>query len=97
HHRHSIRFLVELAQILDVLRVVDEEIVVANVVAELFLRAGHLRLARPGRLGDRRRGADGDDYRQEREPSAVGIDHKNLMRTDWIGDRSAEWLPAAHI
>ena len=40
HDRHAIGLLVELLQIFDVLRVVDQPVVVADVPAELFLRGG---------------------------------------------------------
>ena len=62
--RHPVGFLVQLLEVLDVLRVVDQEVVVADVVSELFLRGRQL-----GRFGLRLRSnnRDRDGERDERD------------------------------
>src|SRR5262249_19752943 len=96
-HRHPIRFLVQLAQILDVLRVIDEEIIVADVVAELLLRTGDLGERRPRGLRKRRGGAGRDDDREDRHADAVWSDHRNLMKNGWTAKSYRGWGDPAHM
>jgi len=63
--RHAIGLFVHLLQVLDVLRVVDEEVVVADVVAELFFGGRDPRLRRLARrLRQRHRRAQRHEQRQ---------------------------------
>jgi hypothetical protein len=80
-HGHPIGLLVELLQVLDVLRVVDQEVIVADVVAELFLGRGERRSRRGleggGLLRLGRRHADGDRQSHERDES---LEHRSLAQ-----------------
>ena len=79
HDRHAVGLLVELLQVLDVLRVVDQAVVVADVVAELLLRRRELRRGRPSapaapprRLSQRGQHAGGTDLPLSRVAATDG-------------------------
>ncbi len=84
---HAVRFPGQLADVRDVLRVIGEEVVVADIVTEMFFRARNRLRRRPGRLRHQRPRADRDQQCQQRhDDDATRLQfcqfqgHENLIK-----------------